>query len=136
MVCWLCANYSHPEARMVQEFILERVHAVEPEAMAVSITRHLGSVLMDADIPPITEADVLLHIQRHVMHPQVRMANMLRNLTDLSENLREVICTRGEDNTPLVDVRAASLYIKVVSEVMQVYRNTDPSKLLFGAGTT
>ena len=57
---------------------------------------------------------------------------MLRNLVDLSENVREVVSTRSEDDTPLVDVRAAALYIQYVSEVMQLYRAADTSKLLFG----
>jgi len=67
-----------------------------------------------------------------MLHPQVRVAHMLRNLVDLSENIREVVSTRSEDDTPLVDVRAAALYIKSVSEVMQLYRAADTSKLLFG----
>lgn len=136
MPCWLCDNHSHPEAQKMQEFIVQRSHAVSPEAMASSIRKHLTDVLeFTEEYTPITEAEVLLHLQRHMLHPQVRVAHMLRNLVDLSENIREVVCTRSEEDTPLVDVRAAALYLKSVSEVMQLYRVSDTSKLLFGATT-
>ena len=130
MPCWLCENHKHTEAVKLQEFIVQRAHDVSPEAMASSIVKHLTDFLTE-DTPP-TEGEVLTHLQRHMLHPQVRVAHMLWNLVDLSENIREVVSTRSEDDTPLVDVRAAALYIKSVSEVMQLYRAADTSKLLFG----
>ena len=136
MGCWLCENAQREEAKRAHEFMVERIHAVVPRCMAKSIAEHLTRSLGGTDEGLPCEGEVLVHIERHVLHPQVRLGTTLRNLVELSENLREVVSTRGEDDTPLVDVRAASLYLKVVSEVMQVYRNTDPSKLLFGAGTT
>lgn len=133
MPCWLCENHGHPEALKMQDFIVQRAHAVAPEAMSSSIVKHLTEVLeVTEDYTPITEGEVLLHLQRHMLHPQVRVAHMLRNLVDLSENIREVVSTRSEEDTPLVDVRAAALYLKSVSEVLQLYRTADTSKLLFG----
>ena len=132
MPCWLCENHSHPEAVQMQEFILKCSHTVDPEAMAKSIERHLCDKLPDGEQGPVA-AEVLIHLQRHMLQPQVRISHLLRNMVDLSENIREVVSTRAEDDSPLVDVRAASLYIKAVSEVMMLYRSTDPSKLLFGS---
>lgn len=135
MQCWLCENAQRDEAKHVHEFIVDRIHAINPKYMARSIVDRLTRVLGDSESNPPTESEVLSHIERHILHPQVRLGTTLRNLVELSEVLREVVCTRGEDDTPLVDVRAASLYLKVVSEVMQVYRTTEPSKLLFGSTT-
>ena len=136
MPCWLCENHAHPEAIKMEEFIVQRAHSVAPEAMANSIVKHLlDKFEFTEGWVPITEGEVLLHLQRHMLHPQVRVAHMLRNLVDLSENIREVVSTRSEEDTPLVDVRAAALYLKSVSEVMQLYRAADTSKLLFGATT-
>ena len=78
-------------------------------------------------------AEIATHIERHMLQPQVCVQCMLRNVLEVSESLREVVATRGVDDTPLVDVRAAALYLKSVSELMQLYKNTDPAKMLFGS---
>ena len=111
MPCWLCENHSHPEAVQMQEFILKCSHTVDPEAMAKSIERHLAEKVPEGEQGPMA-AEVLIHLQRHMLQPQVRISHLLRNMVDLSENIREVVSTRAEDDSPLVDVRAASLYIK------------------------
>ena len=132
MVCWLCDNHTHPDAIQMHEFIVQNSELVTPQSMAVSISKHLHEkISMDNSLPSANS--VLIHIERHLLHPKVRVAQMLRNMVELTENIREVMCTRGDDGSALVDVRAASLYIKSVSELMMLYRTSDPTKLLFAA---
>ena len=61
----------------------------------------------------------------------MRVAQILRNLLDLAEMLQELVVSRAEDGTPLIDVRTVTVYLKVVAEIMQVYRTSDLSKMLF-----
>jgi hypothetical protein len=82
------------------------------------------------DAPPGIE-DILNHISKHVLHPSIRVAQILRNLLELAESLQELVLTRAEDGSPLIDVRTVTVYLKVVAEIMQIYRSADMSKMLF-----
>ena len=85
----------------------------------------------EPDMPSTDE--IYAHLSLHVLHPTVRIAHALRGLVELSETLKDLTVTRGEENeNPLVDVRTVTMYLKVISEIMQVYRSADPSKMLFG----
>lgn len=87
------------------------------------------------EVPSIDE--IYAHLSLHVLHPTVRVSHALRGLVELSETLRDLTVTRGEDGeSPLVDVRTVTMYLKVTSEIMQIYRSADPSKMLFGGQET
>ena len=129
MGCFMCENGAHPEVKKAHAFIVDQIHIVDLQAMARYIRSHLARC-EDLQSPP--EPESVLHIQKHMLHPTVRTAYILRSLVDLSETLREVGCARTDDDQPLVDVRAVTLYLKVVGEIMAVYRTADPAKLLFG----
>ena len=45
--------------------------------------------------------------------------------------LQELVVGRGEDGAPLIDVRTVTVYLKVVAEIMQIYKTADVSKMLF-----
>ena len=83
------------------------------------------------DIPSIEEINT--HLSLHVLHPTVRVAHALRGLVEMGETLRDLAVTKGgEGENPLVDVRTVAMYLKVTSEIMQIYRSADPTKMLFG----
>lgn len=127
----MCKHANHEEVVKMQDFIIQSAQHVTVPVMAASINSHLQNTLTaEENIPSC--AEIAIHIERHMLQPQVRVACMMRNVIDVSENLREVVATRAEDDTPLVDVRAAALYLKSVSEIMQLYKASDPTKLLFG----
>ena len=130
MVCFMCEHGAHAEVKKAHAFIVENIHCVDIQAMAGYIQGHLARCEDVGAAPP--EADIVLHIQKHMLNPTVRTAYILRSLVDLSETLREVGCARTDEDQPLVDVRAVTLYLKVVGEIMAVYRTADPTKLLFG----
>jgi hypothetical protein len=102
--------------------------------MAVHLHEHitaqqaLASVLEDS--PPGLD-EILTHIRKHVLHPSVRVAQILRNLLELADTLQELVVSRADDGTPLIDVRTVTVYLKVVSEIMQIYKTADMSKMLF-----
>ena len=132
--CWMCENCTTEDVRNFHAFLVERSHSVEPRAMAVHLHEHLtaqqalASVLEDA--PPGLD-EILTHIRKHVLHPSVRVAQILRNLLELADTLQELVVSRADDGTPLIDVRTVTVYLKVVSEIMQIYKTADMSKMLF-----
>jgi hypothetical protein len=79
-----------------------------------------------------TQEEVMAHIQFHFLHPAVHVSGTLRNLLHLSNELNKVtVNTDTDDGSPLIDTRSVQLYLKVVNEIMQIYKNTDVKKLLY-----
>lgn len=131
--CWMCENCATEDMHNFHTFIATKAHSVDAREMAAHMHEHLSSqeatsVLDDA---PPTYEEILTHIQKHVLHPSVRVAQILRNLLDLAETLQEMVVSRGDDGLPLIDVRTVTVYLKVVSEIMQIYKTADISKMLF-----
>ena len=117
----------------------EEKEGEEKEAFDASNVSEAGSadlcdVTMSEQGPGVPSIDeIYTHLSLHVLHPTVRVAHALRGLVELSETLRELTVAKGEDGeSPLVDVRTVTMYLKVISEIMQIYRSADPSKMLFG----
>jgi hypothetical protein len=132
--CWLCRNCTTDDVRTFHSFMVEKAHCVDAHEMAAHMRDHLesqkhNSEMEEEDLP--SAEDIQQHIKRHVLHPSVRVAQILRNLLELADTLQELVSGRGEDGLPLVDVRTVTVYLKVISEIMQIYKTADLSKMLF-----
>ena len=129
--CWMCRNCASDEVKCFHAFMVEKSHCVDAHEMAAQMREQLegNRDLEDADLP--TSEDIELHIRRHVLHPSVRVSQILRNLLELADTLQELVSGRGEDGMPLVDVRTVTVYLKVIAEIMQIYKTADLSKMLF-----
>lgn len=135
--CWLCENIGTDHARSFHAFVIQKAHTVTADEMACHLRDELLEGQLErgpedsiaAQVPCANE--IVEHIKRHVLHPNVQVSQILRNLLEMAETLREVVCTRDSDGTPLIDVRTVSVYLKVVNEIMQIYRTSDLSKMLF-----
>jgi hypothetical protein len=128
--CWMCENCTVDDVKHFHNFIVEKAHSVDAREMARHMHEHLTESRRGEVTAPTTD-EILAHIQRHVLHPAVRVAQILRNLLELAEMLQEMVVGRGEDGTPLIDVRTVTVYLKVVAEIMQIYKTADVSKMLF-----
>lgn len=132
--CWLCRNCATDEVKSFHAFMVEKSHCVDAREMAAHMREHLeeqcmSSEVEEGDLPTAEEIEV--HIKRHVLHPSVRVAQILRNLLELADTLQELVSGRSEDGLPLVDVRTVTVYLKVIAEIMQIYKTADLSKMLF-----
>jgi len=133
--CWLCRNCTSDDVKTFHAYMIEKAHSVDAHEMAAHMRDHLEAQRMqgecgdDEELP--SAEDIQVHIKRHVLHPAVRVAQILRNLLDLADTLQELVSGRGEDGLPLVDVRTVTVYLKVISEIMQIYKTADLSKMLF-----
>ena len=129
--CWLCEYNMEPEAKLLSQFICDQA----PFMGASQLTRmvHERLVEMNPDAEGCGLDDVKEHIGSHVLTPSVRISNILRALTMLLDRLEGALFTTAEDEagTTVIDGKNVATYLKVVSEVMQLYKTGDCSKLMF-----
>ena len=89
-------------------------------------------ILTQPDIPTQEGAApdcVTQHVLSHMLHPRVRLAVMLRQLLDLTNLLQNNIVIR-DGGSVTVDKAIAELYLKVIGQVMALYKS-DTTGMLF-----
>lgn len=101
-----------------------------PELMAARVHESL------VESCPMSEGigldEVREHITSHMLQPGVRVACLMRSLLKLVTKLEDsTMAIDPETNQTVVDGKALSAYLKVVSEVMSMYKTGEVSKLLF-----
>ena len=130
MHCWLCEFSDDPIARTLAKFIADQAIVMGPELMAERVHETLVESCPMAE--GIGLEEVREHIMVHTLCPAVRVACIMRSLLKLSDKL-EGITTKYDPETGQteVDGKTVTIYLKVVSEVMQMYRTGEVSKLLF-----
>ena len=128
--CWLCLNSNHAEAQKMHRFVMQNVSRISAECMADMIIEHLGAV--DPNGAGLGKEDICRHIQGgHLLHPSLQMAHTLRTLFELRDTISKMIVVEDQDGVKTVDSRNMSTYLKVVSEIVQVYKTGDVNKLMF-----
>lgn len=130
MPCWLCEYSDDAVARSISKFISDQAVTMGPDLMAERVHELLIEKCPMCD--GIGLDDVREHIVSHTLCPAVRVACIMRSLLKLSDKL-ESITTSFDPATGRteVDAKNVSVYLKVVSEVMQMYRTGEVSKLMF-----
>lgn len=135
-------------------FIADNVANMDLMLMAEQITDYIckerGEILQpegpDADAPDVLKRRhgidvpaVCRHIRMHMLCPAVRIADMMRHLLRLCDNLRSNLEKVDPDTGETVlDRGNVDTYLKVVTKVMDMYKMSETSKMLFahekGAG--
>jgi hypothetical protein len=91
--------------------------------------KQLGTVSEGA-----TVADIQRHIASHMLHPLVKVPELIRELDDMRRLLRgSISSTDPETGASIIDTANMSLYLKVVREIQQIYKMNDSSKLFLGS---
>jgi hypothetical protein len=79
-------------------------------------------------------SDIEKHISEHVLHPNVKVPEIIRELDGMRRLLRSSITTTDpETGDRVIDTANVTLYLKVIRELNQVYKMGDTSKLTLGA---
>lgn len=129
--CWLCLNCSHPEAKKMSTFVTESVSSMSVESMAEIISEHLHAA--DPERVGISRAAVQRHIQcGHLLSPALQMAHTLRSLFKLRDTIYGMIISEDEGGALTVDTKNMASYLKVISEIRQVYTSRDADRLMYG----
>ena len=130
MRCWLCEYNDDPVAKGVTQYINEQCVTMGPELMAERVHETLVENCPMADGIGLDE--VRQHITSHMLQPGVRVACMMRSLLKLVTKLEDTtMAVDPETNEMVVDSKSLTAYLRVVSEVMSMYKTGEVSKLLF-----
>jgi len=128
--CWLCEYSDDPVARSLTQFMAEQAVTMGPELMADRVHEALIESCPMAEGIGLDE--VREHISSHMLHPGVRVACIMRSLLKLSDKLEGITTSYDpETGQTVVEGKNVAVYLKVVSEVMQMYRTGEVSRLLF-----
>jgi hypothetical protein len=130
MRCWLCEYSDDPIARALTQYMCEQSVTMGPELLAEKVHESL------VDSCPMAEGigleEVQAHIQSHMLQPGVRVAFFMRSLIKLATKIESAtVAVDPETNETVVDGKSLSAYVKVVSEIMSMYRTGEVGKFLF-----
>ena len=76
--------------------------------------------------------EVQEHILSHMLQPGVRVACVMRSLLKLVTKLEATTMTVDADTgETIVDGKALTAYLRVITEVMTMYRTGEVSRLMF-----
>ncbi len=129
MKCWLCEYNKEPEAVKLAKFLTDNAAFMGVDQLAQSIHERLLEI--DPEGEGIDFGSVLEHINNHVLSPSVRVSNILRSLLELANKLENTLMVTGEDDVTVVDAKNVTVYLKVVNEIMQLYKTGEHNKLMF-----
>jgi len=129
--CWLCEYSDDPVAKSLRRYLSEQAGNMGPELMAERVHEALVEKCPMAEGIGLDE--VREHIMTHTLCPNVRKSCIMRTLLKLANQLESGF-TSEDPATGQVVVKGTnvSMYLKVVSEVMQMYRTGEVTKLAFG----
>jgi hypothetical protein len=127
--CWLCEFSDDDECTKIHRLITAKAGVMGVDQLAGVVHEILSRHVPDAQ--GIGLDDVKAHITNHLLSSSVRVAGILRSLLDLTDRLQGILMTVDEDGNIVVDAKNVAVYLKVVSETMQMYKTGDPCKLMF-----
>ena len=130
--CWLCLNSTKPASQKLHSFMLQNISSIGVDSMTDMMHMHLQEIAPDE--AGTSKAEIKEHIQMgHLLSPSLQISHILRSLLELKNTLHAMLITEDENGTKTVDARNMSVYLKVIAEIMQVYRTGDMSKMLFAS---
>ena len=130
MRCWLCEYSDDPVARGLTKFISEQAVTMGPELMAERVHEALVERCPMADGIGLDE--VREHILVHTLCPAVRVSCLMRSMLKLVDKLEGVThSVDQETGQTVVDPKNVTVYLKVVSELLQMYRTGEVNRLMF-----
>jgi len=127
--CWLCTFTHTSDAKTLSTYIADNCGCASTMCIALQVAEDLQERFPDAQGTSV-EA-VLRHIECHSLHPTCRIATMLRGLLKLSDDLQQGIGKVDEDGNLIMEPKLIETYLKVQSQIMQIYRTSETNKLLF-----
>ena len=118
-MCWLCAFQGEALGARLTAFIVKHVGLMDLACIAQQVSDFL--MLQVPDAVGADPGTIQEHINRHMLHPRVRIAVTLRQLLDFLAILQTTLVIQ-DAGTCTVDKSNAELYLKVIEKVLALYR--------------
>ena len=118
-MCWMCTYQGEELGKKLHNFIIKNIGVMDIYCISLQVSDFLH--LTHPEAADSSKEDMHAHISTHMLHPRVRLAVMLRQLLDFAALLQNNIVTR-EGDLCTVEKSNAELYLKVISQVMTLYK--------------
>ena len=118
--------------QQMQTFITNKIGVMELRCIAQQVSDYV--LVNHAGAEGVKAQNVLTHIMEHSLHPRVRIAVMLRQLLELTSLIQNSIVAQDGVNCT-IDKANAELYLKVIGQVMSLYK-ADTNGMLFAGEDT
>lgn len=113
--------------KRLNHFIIKHVGLMDIHCISTQVSDFL--LLQHPDAQGAQKETVQDHIEKHMLHPRVRIAVLLRQLLEFSTFLHSSLIIQ-DGGMCTVEKSNSELYLKVIGQIMQLYR-ADPGSMLF-----
>ena len=113
--------------KKLNEFIIKHIGLMDMHCISQQVSDFL--LVNEKEATEASKQHVYLHISVHMLHPRVRTAVMLRQLLDFSGLLQTSLVVT-EAGVCTFDKANAELYLKVINQIMTLYK-ADTHSMLF-----
>jgi hypothetical protein len=131
-MCWLCSYQGETLGKQLNDFIVTNIGFMDLNCISQQVSDFL--LLKHPDAEDSDKEHVFTHIHMHMLNPKVRIAVMLRQLLELAGLLQNSIVVRDGENST-IDKSNAELYLKIISQIMTLYK-MDPNGMIFAEDMT
>jgi hypothetical protein len=134
--CFLCAYCTTDEVRCVTSFICDNIANMEVGFMAQQIREFIFEKRPELQAQSrkygLEVVAIRKHIRLHMLSPTVRIADMMRHLLSLCDTLKNNLYREDPDTGDVCADRGnIDTYLKIVTQVLNMYKMSEPSKMLF-----
>ena len=119
--CVLCAYHGNLAVvnRQILNYIEDAISHVGKAEICCQVVCELEQNGMH-----MTESDVLIHIDKHMINKHVIMSNIVHDLIDIARASKQsCLLTSEETGQPAVDPKYASIYFKAVDQLGAIMRS-------------
>ena len=137
--CWMCTYSTDKVVESIHNLVVQNVHLMTVENMAVQCKQVIDSALDQRQAPPEARVgtsvnDIACHIKHHMLHPSVTLAMSLRHLLRLNDRIQCQMCVEEGNGQVVVDSLQVKNYLAVLNQITMIYKMGENNKLLFSRG--
>ena len=126
-MCWLCTYQGETLGKKLNDFIVKHIGVMDMQCISKQVSDFL--LLNEPTAEEASHEIIYEHVSKHMLHPRVRMAVLLRQLLEFCALLQTSLVVQ-DAGLCTVDKSNAELYLKVIGQIMTIYK-ADTQGMLF-----
>lgn len=119
--CWLCQHCMSQTYEVIKDFVTSTCMDMDLKELCLSVQ----SIVREAEGREISEREVEMHLRRHMLHPALKLAIHMRDMSGIYEQIRDSVSPEDE--------KGVKLLISASHSVVNICKLGDHRKLTFGA---
>ena len=131
-VCWLCTYQGNRTTNEVLRFVMDGIPHMALDSLVTQSKFILDNVEPESNA---TTAEIKKHITEHMLHPRVKLALQLHELTKMQKDVSKCCVVNDvETGERTVNPQAMRVYLTLSSQVSALYK-VGEDKLIFNNST-